>query len=282
LAIAAIRLFHFLRRLADAVAKRNLGLISAGVAFFAFLAVFPAVAALIALVGFLADPAVIAPQMEILRDFLPDDAYRLLTAQVLRLVSVNDSTLGLTTAVSTLAALWSARRGVSALIQGLDAIHGADNRGGLRQTAIALTLTLVLIGVALVAILTMLISPLIFAFVPLGRYAALVLTATSWALALGVVVLGIALVYRFGPNRSRRTRWLSPGLVMAVFLWAAASVGFSQFLANFGNYNEVYGSIGAVIALLMWFYLSAWVVLFGAVLNAELEAPAEETPVDTA
>lgn len=266
-----LRPYRFLMRVWNATAERNLGLISAGVAFFAFLAVFPAIAALIALLGFMADPAVIAPQLEMLSEFLPEDAYRLLTGQVLRLVSVNDSTLGWATLLSTLVALWSARRGVLALVQGLDAIHGNTARGGLRQTFIALVLTLVLIGVALVAIVTMLVSPIVFAFVPLGPYAAIALTILKWVIAIGVVVLGVALVYRFAPNSDSRRNWLSPGLVAAVVLWGLASVGFSQFLSNFGNYNEIYGSIGAVIALLMWFYLSAWVVLFGAVLNCEID-----------
>jgi membrane protein len=253
------------------IGERNLGLISAGVAFFAFLAVFPAVAALIAVLGFLADPTMIAPQLELLSEFVPQDAYRLLSAQVLRLVALNDSTLGWASAISTLAALWSARRGISALVQGLNAIHGARNRGGLGHAVLAILLTLVLIGVALVAILSMLVVPIVMAFVPLGPYGALGVSVAKWGLALGVVLLGVALVYRYGPNLARPPRWLSPGLFAAVFLWAAVSVGFSRFLSNFGNYNEVYGSIGAVIALLMWFYLSAWVVLFGAVLNAELE-----------
>lgn len=272
------RIFHLLWQIWLAVGARNLGLISAGVAFFAFLAVFPAVAALIAMLGFLADPSLIAPQLEVLAEFVPEDAYSLLSVQVFRLISVNDSTLGWTTALSTGAALWSARRGVSALVQGLNTIHGTDNRGGVRHAITAMVLTLALIGATLVALATMVISPLIFAFVPLGPLESLLVTVAKWAAALAVVVLSIALVYRFGPNRRPRIRWLSPGLFLAVALWAAASFGFSQFLANFGNYNEVYGSIGAVIALMMWFYISAWVVLFGAVLNAEMEKPAQDAP----
>lgn len=271
MAPAAQRIFHLVSRLWVAIDARNLGLISAGVAFFAFLAVFPAVAALIAVLGFLADPSVITPRLEMLSEFVPEDAYRLLSTQVFRLISVNDSTLGWATVLSVGAALWSARRGVSALVQGLNSIHESSNRGGLRHAATALGLTLALIGVALVAIITMLVSPLVLAFVPLGPYAALLVTIANWALALAVVVMGIALVYRYGPTRRPRIRWFSPGLFVAVVLWAVASVGFSQFLANFGNYNEIYGSIGAVIALMMWFYISAWVVLFGAVLNSELE-----------
>lgn len=276
MAPAAQSILDLLSRLWSAIDARNLGLISAGVAFFAFLAVFPAVAALIAILGFLADPAVIAPRLEMLSEFVPQEAYGLLSEQVLRLISVNDSTLGWATALSVAAALWSSRRGVSALVQGLNTIHDSSNRGGMRHAATALGLTLALIGVALVAIITMLVSPLVLAFVPLGPAEALLVRAANWTLTLAVVVMGIALVYRFGPTRRPRIRWFSPGLFVAVVLWAASSFGFSQFLANFGNYNEIYGSIGAIIALMMWFYISAWVVLFGAVLNSELERPTSD------
>lgn len=266
----ALRIFRLLNGIWTAIGERNLGLVSAGVAFFTFLALFPAVAALIALLGFLADPVIIEPQLDLLADFVPQDAYGLLFDQIMRLVSANDSTLGWASILSTLLALWSARRGVSALLQGLNAIHGARNRGGVRHAAIALMLTFALICVGIVAILAMLVVPIIFAFIPLGPYAALGLAAARWITGLAVVVLGIALVYRYGPNLPQRPRWFSQGLFIAIVFWASLSVGFSQFLANFGNYNEIYGSIGAVIALLMWFYLSAWVVLLGAVVNVEL------------
>lgn len=263
------------RAVATRMGERNIGLISAGVAFFAILAIFPGLAAVIALFGFLADPAVIDEQMELMREFVPAEAFAILDAQVGALIATNQSTLRWATIVSTAAALWSSRAGVAALQRGLNAIYGADNRSGFRQVVSALALTSALIGVVLVALATVIVMPLILAFVPLGPFAGIVLSVLPWAVAVGVIVLGLGLIYRFGPNRRTvrvdgRQR-IAPGLVVAVLVWAAASIGFSWYLRNFGSYNEVYGSIGAVIALLMWFYIGAFVVLLGASLNAEMD-----------
>lgn len=271
MALALRRIPALLLEVWQAAGDRNLGLISAGVAFFALLAIFPATAALIALWGFLADPMVVEAQLELLHDIVPEEALSLLSSQVGRLVSTHDSTLGWTTLMSMAVALWSARLGVAALLQGLNAVHGTANRSGPWHVLAAITLTVVLIGVAIVAMASIVLLPVILAFIPLGAFTEFVLGAVKWVVALSVVLGGIALVYRYGPNRRPRTPWLSPGLGLAVMLWAAASVAFSWFLANFGNYNEVYGSIGAVVALLMWFYISAYAVLLGGVLNAALD-----------
>ena len=254
------------------IGARNLGLISAGVAFYALLSIFPAVAAIISLFGFFADPFAIEAQVELLRDFVPEDAFLLLSAQIDRLIAARDGALGWTSLVSVVIVFWTARLGVAAIIRGMTAIYGREPRGGLWHTFTALALTAVLIGVAIVALALVVILPVILALVPQTPLTGLILEFLRWSLAVSVAVFGIALLYRYGPNRSGpRTRWFSPGLMMAVILWAAASISFSWFLGNFGNYNEVYGSIGAVVALLMWFYISAFVILLGAALNAEIE-----------
>jgi len=251
---------------------RTLGLIAAGVAFFAMLAIFPGVAALIAIWGFLADPTVIKSQLQPMSQFLPHDAYSLLDTQVAALILANDSTLGWTTALSLIAALWSARAGLGAMIHGLDTIHGTTLRGGLGHTLAAIILTLLLIGMAVVALAAVVIAPIVLALFPPGPWVGLAVVVVKWAFSLVVVVLGITILYRYGPNReAERSVHVSPGLVLAVVLWAGTSVAFSSYLTNFGSYNQIYGSIGAVIALLMWFYISAYAVLLGAALNAELE-----------
>lgn len=262
-------------RVARIVARRNLGLIAAGVAFFAMLAVFPGAAAVIALWGYVFDPHMILDQIAVLAEFVPDEAYAILHDQVQALVAANNSTLGWTSVVSTAAALWSARAGVAALMGGLDAIHHTEARSGFWNLLAALLFTLILVAVALVALASAILLPIVLAVIPLGAFEAQMLGFMKWAVSLAVVVLGIGMLYRHGPNRGgRRTAWLSPGLILAVVLWAAASVGFSYYIADFASYNRVYGSIGAVIALLMWFYLSAYVILLGAALNEALEGGA--------
>lgn len=253
--------------------QRNVGLISAGVAFFSILAIFPGLAAVIALFGFLADPGVINEQMTLLREFAPDEAFRLLNSQVGALLSANQSTLGWATLISTAAALWAARAGVAALQRGLNAIYGADNRTTFWQVLSALGLTVALVAVVLVALLAVVVVPVALALIPLGPLSGPTLAVVPWVVALGVLVLGLGLIYRFGPNHGpggHRHR-VAPGVVLAVVVWAVASMGFSYYLKNFGSYNEVYGSIGAVIALLMWFYIGAYVILLGACLNAEMD-----------
>ncbi|MCC5969975.1 MAG: YihY/virulence factor BrkB family protein [Pararhodobacter sp.] len=257
--------------------ERNLGLIAAGVAFFAMLAIFPAVAALISLLGFWIDPIVVENALDLLVDFLPEEAFAIISDQIQRLASAATQTLGLTSALSLLVATWSARLGVGALIQGITAIYGNSQRSGVRGTALALFLTVILIGVGVIAVTSMLFMPVAMAvverFLPGDSYLPLVAELLRWAIALGALVIGLGLFYRYGPNRPKdqRSPFLSPGLFLSLVLWSGASLGFSIYLANFGNYNEIYGSIGAVIALLMWLYISAYAALIGAALNYVIE-----------
>lgn len=258
--------------------RADLGMMAASVAFFGFLAIFPAVAAVISIWGFAADPGIIRQQMAVLQDFLPSESFSLVNAQVEALLAANSRQMGWTTTLSTLFALWSARAGVDALIRGLNAIHHLPNRTGARHLGRAILLTLVLIGITLAALLASVVAPVVISFLPLGPDSAFVLEAANILLGIVLVVMAISLAYRMGPNRPydspRRRALLTPGLLLAVALWALVSRGFVIYLANFGSYNEVYGSIGAVAAFLMWLYLSAYAVLLGAAVDAERAMPA--------
>ncbi|MGB8812872.1 MAG: YihY/virulence factor BrkB family protein [Paracoccaceae bacterium] len=265
-----------LLRLAQRTDRAELGMMAASVAFFGFLAIFPAVAAVIAIWGFAADPGIIRQEVALLRDVLPSDAYSLLSTQIEALLTANSSHLGWATLFSTLFALWSARAGVDALIRGLNAIHHFPNRAGLPHLGLAVVLTLTLVGITLAALLAAVVAPLIIGLLPVGSASALALEMANTGLGLLIVVFGIGLAYRFGPNRppaAPRPALFTPGLVLAVVLWALVSRGLVIYLANFGSYNQIYGSIGAVAALLMWLYLSAYAVLLGAAVDAEREMP---------
>ncbi len=250
---------------------RNMGLIAAGVAFFGMFSLFPGLAALIAVFGLLADPVVVQEQAAALSELMPPDAWTLLNGQLTALLSARAETLGWASALSLGIAFWSARAAVAALMQGLNEIAGRPARSGVRQILVALLLTAGLIGVAVVALLLVVVVPVVLAVLPLGPWATLTADLLRWVLAICVLMAVLGLLYRFGPNlRGQRHGWFTWGAVMAVTLWLAASWGFSFYLTNFGNYNEVYGSIGAVAALLMWFYISAYLVLLGAGLNTVL------------
>ncbi|MEO5613505.1 MAG: YihY/virulence factor BrkB family protein [Cypionkella sp.] len=249
--------------------QAELDLIAAGVAFYAFLAIFPAAAAIIAIWGFISNPSVIRDEIELLRGFLPNDAYSLIFGQVEALLAVPAGNLGLTTLVSTALALWSARAGVAALIRGLNAIHHLPNRSGHWHQLRAIVLTFVLVGLVLAALVMAVILPVVVAYLPSAIPSS---TLADSNLLLGVVaaVLAVGLAYRLGPNyTSTKPPLLSWGLLVAVILWVLATRGFTLYLANFASYNRVYGSIGAVVVLLMWLYVSAYAVLLGAAVDAE-------------
>ncbi len=252
--------------------ERNLSLIAAGVAFYGILAVFPGLATIIALWGVIGDPAAVAVEMAEFRAVLPADVYALLDQQLSALAQADGLTLGWASVLSLGLALWSARAGVAALIRGLNAIYNVPNRDGIGHYTRALSLTIALVCVALIAIACVVFAPIVLAFFPLGPWTGWGLEMARWLIAIGVLLGGFSMIYRFGPNRVHvPTRWATPGAVFSTVCWAAASVGFSYYLTNFGAYNEIYGSIGAVIAMLMWLFISAWLVLLGGALNAELE-----------
>ena len=250
----------------------EIGLISAGIAFFGFLAVFPALAAVITIWGFAADPIVVQTQLELAENYLPAEAFDLLYGQAQRILATNSRSLGLATALSTVFALWSARAGVGALISGINAIHGLPSRSGMRHAVRAFFLTLVLIGLVLSGMVLAVVMPLLINFLPLGTVAAQALGAANLLVGMMLVMVSIAIAYRLGPNRSgkrARRAFFTVGMFVALALWVAVSRGLVVYLGNFANYNQVYGSIGAVVALLMWFYLSAFAVLLGAAVDAE-------------
>ncbi|MDV7143130.1 YihY/virulence factor BrkB family protein [Tropicimonas sp. TH_r6] len=266
------RAFSFLRAVGDGIGSRHIGLIAAGVAFYGLFAIFPAITSVVTLWGFFADPEIVADQLAAYEPMVPEEAYDILSSRVNAIASGPKEVLGWATALSIAAALWATRAGTAALIRGLNAVYEVPTRSGLWSTILALLLTLMLIAVALIAMASVVVAPVLLAFLPLGPYSGLAIDALRWLVGIGVVLLGIGLLYRFGPNRpDARSPLVSPGSVFAVCLWAIVSVGFSIYLENFSNYNEVYGSLGAVIAMLMWFYLSAFVVLLGGLINAESE-----------
>lgn len=262
--LAAI--WRFYRRTEQA----ELDLIAAGVAFYGFLAIFPAAAAVIAIWGFVSDPSVIRQEVELLRPVLPPDVLALIAEQVEGLLSASTSNLTLTTAVSIGFALWSARAGVAALIRGLNAIHQRPNRSGHWHQLRAIALTFVLVGLVLAALVLAVIVPVVVSFLPLGAYGGTALKGANMALGLGLGILAMALAYRLGPNHGPNPPPLmSWGLLVAVVLWVLVTRGFMLYLENFPSYNRIYGSIGAVAALMMWLYVSAYAVLLGAAVDAE-------------
>lgn len=254
------------------VGDTNLALLSAGVGFFAMMSLFPALAALIAVMSLNADPAVVTVQIEEIRTLLPTDVYNIVNRQIVSPVSSRPDTLGLASATSIFLALWTARAGVSAMMTGLNAVHGEKNRATASHYLRAILLTRMLMSVGVVSLLTLVVTPVVLAFFPLGTLGSILVELVRWAIAVTVLLAGVLLLYRYGPNKARgSTRAIRPGAVVAVACWAIVSMAFSYHVSNFGNYNEVYGSIGAVIAMLVWLWISSFLILLGAVVNAQVE-----------
>jgi membrane protein len=268
--------------ISERMAAINIGLISAGVAFYGLLAIFPTLTAIISLWGLVADPAVVAEEVMTIEPLVPEAGFDIVESQINALASGASRTLGWASAVSILGALWASRSGVAAVIGGLNEVHECRARGGVFHALVALALSAALIIAALVALASVVIAPVALSLLPLGPYAGLALDVLRWVLGIGIVLLALGALYRFGPATSavrpvwRRAGVVTPGAVFAIVIWGAVSWGFSTYLSNFGNYDRVYGSLGAVIALLMWFYLSAFSALLGAIVDVELARFARE------
>lgn len=252
-------------RLSD---ERELDIMAAGMAFYGFLALFPAAATVIAIAGFLADASYIRAELALAKTYLPGDSYALIANQVEALLALNSNDLGIATFLSLTLALWSARAAAAALMRALNAIHALPNRRGHWHHLRALVLTLVMIGLALAGMLAGVILPVALGFLPLGPFAALAVEAAQILFALAFVAIGMALLYRLGLNREVYHPLFTRGVFVAVVIWVAASRGFVLYLNNFDAYNRIYGSIGAVVALLFWLYLSGYAMLLGAAVDA--------------
>lgn len=262
----------FVAALFERMDKIHMGLIAAGVAFYAMFAVFPGLAALIALWGLWFDPAIIQEYDRYVDEFVPGQAAEILHAQIDALTSGGRTQLGWASAISFVIATVAARAGVDALVRGLNAAYGVRSHSTIVGFVLAYALTLAIVGVVILGLATIVIVPLAFNFMDPGPLRSWLIGIVPWAAMFFIVVIGIGILYRYGPNvKTPRTRLFTWGALFAALAWAAASVAFSIYLARFDSYNRIYGSIGAVVALLMWFYLAGFSVMMGALINVELD-----------
>jgi membrane protein len=254
----------------------HVSLIAAAVAFYGLLALFPAIAALISIWALAFDPRQIEQQIATFSALLPPDAASLVTEQAHK-VAADVGGLSVGAVIGILLALYSAAKGMTALIEGLNIIYDEqEERGFIRSNLVALGMMLVLIVAMIVAIGAIIIAPIVFTTIGLGPVAETLLRILRWPILFGGVLIVLAIIYRYGPSRTPpRWRWVSWGAAVATAIWTLGSIAFSIYVQNFGSYNETYGSLGAVVILLMWFWLSAFIILLGAELNSEMEHQTE-------
>lgn len=261
----------FIAALMARMDKIHMGLITAGVAFYAMFAVFPGLAAIISLWSLWFDPAIINQYMAVAHEFIPQGAQAILDTQVEALLSGGRTSIGWTSLVSFMVATIAARAGVDGLVRGLNAAYGVRSHSTVFGFLLAYVLTLAIVGIVLLGLATIVVIPILISFMPPSPLRSWIDSGLPWAGMFGIVMVGIGVLYRYGPNvNSPRTPIFTWGSLVAALAWALASVAFSAYLGSFNSYNRIYGSIGAVIALLMWFYLAGFSVLLGALINVEL------------
>jgi membrane protein len=247
--------------------------LAAGVTYYVLLALFPAIAALVSIYGLIADPNDIGAQLAALAGTIPQAAIDLIGDQLHRLTSQDQKALGLAFFAGLIMSLWSANAAISALFSALNVVYGeTEKRGFVKLTLLSLAFTAGLVLFMALAMIAIVVIPALLDLMHLGRASELILNIARWPAMLAIVVLALAVVYRYGPCRAdARWRWITWGSVTAAALWLIVSMLFSWYASNFGNYDKTYGSLGAVIAFMIWSWLSAVIVLMGGELNAEIE-----------
>jgi membrane protein len=247
--------------------------IAGGVSFFALLAIFPAITALVSAYGLFFNPGTIADDIGQLNDVVPVTVLSMVHEQATRIASNSGQTLSLGLALGILISLWSAMGGVKAVIDALNVIYEQrESRSLIRLNLVALVFTLFGFATFLFAMAAIVVLPLVLSPIGLGSAAETITRLARWPLLLIFLLFGLSILYRYGPDRrAARWQWVSVGSVFAALAWFAASFLFSWYLTNFANYNATYGSLGAVVGLMTWLWISTIVVLLGAELNAEIE-----------
>jgi membrane protein len=247
--------------------------LAAGMTYYSILAIFPALAALVSIYGLFSDPGSIAKHLDEISGFVPGGAVDVAREQLTRVATKGDRTLGLTFAVGLAISLWSANAAMKSLFDTLNIVYGEqEKRGFVKLNAISLVFTVTAIAFVLIALGAVVAVPVILNYMWLSDITELVIRWARWPALFVAVALALACLYRFGPSREApRWRWLTWGSVVATLLWVAASALFSWYAANFGTFNETYGSLGAAVGFMTWLWISAIVILLGAELNAEME-----------
>ncbi|WGD53898.1 YihY/virulence factor BrkB family protein [Bradyrhizobium sp. CB1650] len=244
-----------------------------GVVFFGLLAIFPAVTALVSSYGLFADPSTISANLQTMAMMLPEGAFQIVEDQVARVVSKGNTALGATFLFGLVLAVWSANAGVKSIFDALNvAYEEREKRSFLRLNLVSLAFTVGGIAALLMMVGTVVAFPLALDHLGLAPESKLIVALARWPLLFVILLIALAVLYRFAPNRDApRWEWLSIGAVTAAVLWIAGSAMLSWYLSEFANYSATYGSLGAAIGLMMWMWVSAIVIMFGAELNSEIE-----------
>ena len=272
--IPARGLIDVLMRIWSRQGDANMGLIAAGIAFYGLLSLFPGITAGVALAGMFMERDVLVENSAEIAAVLPEAASEIILGQLREVASADETALGIAALVALGIALFSASRALSNFVAGLNVVYEEkETRGFIHLTALNLGLTLTMLVGIIFAVVIVAAIPAIANFLGGMPLVTEIIFLARWPILFLFGAGGFAVLYRFGPDRrAARWRWLTPGALIACLLWVLGTIGFSLYVQAFGSYNETFGALGGVIILLTWLWLSAFIVLFGALIDAELEA----------
>ncbi len=254
-------------------AERNLSLVAGGVAYYVLLALFPAMAALISIYGLVANPTDAIKHAHALSRMLPASAVTSIGSELRQITAASGKSLGLGAVIGFFIAVWSALRGMSGMISALNIAYGQpERRSFFRLNIIGALLTLVVVFGGVSALSLIVVLPIVLHQVGISGAMRWIGLTVEWPLLVLFFVGLIALIYRYGPDRDvPKWKWASPGVIAATILWMSGSGLFSLYVDKFASYDKTYGALGALLVLLIWLWLSAFVVLLGAEINGEAE-----------
>ncbi len=267
-------------RVKQQLGEDHIPIIAAGVAFYFFLALFPGIAAFLSIYGLVVDPAQVQEQMGELTALLPQQTHQMLSDILGGTAEKTDTALGWSLTISLAVSLWSTKKGMGAVFEGVNiAYDETDDRGFFAQTSLVLLFTLGAIITGILALGLVLAFPAIVNSLGLPEVVVTIISWGRWLILAIIIMVALSTIYKYAPNRnSPRFRWSSWGAGLATVLWIAASALFSWFVGSFGNFDSTYGSFAAVIILMLWFFLTAFFILLGAEINSEME---HQTAMDT-
>ncbi|GLS20997.1 hypothetical protein GCM10007874_40140 [Labrys miyagiensis] len=255
------------------IPQNRLLTLSGGVAFFVILSIFPGIAATVSLYGMFADVGTIIDHLRFLNGVLPADILDLIRGQIIGVAAKSNGTLSVAVASALLISLWSANSGVTAFFDALNVVYGEkEKRSLLTVYATTFATTVGTIAFIIFALFGILVVPLIAAALGLNTTTDFALQYLRWPILLVTVMIALSITYRIGPSRhDAKWRWVTPGSTAAALAWVATSMAFSWYVAEFNSYNRLYGSLGAIVAFMTWCWISIFVSLFGAAVDAETE-----------
>jgi membrane protein len=261
------------KRVWQQTGEDNISILAAGVAFYSLLSIFPALTALVSVYGLVADPTIVQRELHDLRGVLPADAVSLLSGWLQQLAQRPRSSFGTGLVLSLLLSLWTARYATGAMMTALNVAYDEPESRSLlmfNAVAFALTAVLILFGIAVVALVA--VAPAVIGLLPLPAGWVSAVSLLRWPILAALTVVALAALYRYAPNRASPTwEWASAGAIAATAVWIIGSYGFSVYVSRFAGYDQTYGSVGAIVVLLIWFWLGAYAVLLGAELNSGIE-----------